>query len=98
MKHPFMAKEDQAMRCVNCGNDVNGGPVCPYCHCHPIIYGSEPYQGLRYANEPGPYGPEMSLGVLGAILLPVFPPVGITLWDIAGLSLARKWWKNRSQE
>jgi hypothetical protein len=69
--------------------------VCPFCHCNPVWFGSQPYDGLKSINEPGPYAGEMTLGVLGAVFLPVLPPVGVTLWGIAALSLVAKWCRNR---
>jgi hypothetical protein len=98
MKHPSRVKEGPAVQCVNCRNDINvGAMVCPYCHTNPILFGSEPYDGLKHINEPSPYDPEMTLGMLGAVFLPVLPPVGVVLWDMAGLSLASKWFKSRKQ-
>jgi hypothetical protein len=87
------------MRCINCQNDINPGAlVCPYCHTTPFVFGSQPYDGIKNIGEPSPHDPELTLGILGTIFLPVLPPVGVTLWGIAGLSLVTKWWKNRKQE
>jgi hypothetical protein len=87
------------MQCVNCKNEINvGGMVCPFCHCNPIVFGSEPYDGLNAINDPGPYDAEMTLGALGTVFLPVLPPVGFILWGLAGLSLVAKWCKNRKQQ
>jgi hypothetical protein len=96
MKHPSWAKEGHPVKCVNCHNEIDGAPmVCPFCHTNPIIFGSEPYDGLKHINNPGPYSPEITLGVLGAVFLPVLPPVSGVLWGLAGLSLVSKWWQRR---
>jgi hypothetical protein len=60
------------MRCVNCQHEVNpGGMVCPYCHGNPILFGTgPPYPHL------GPTSPLLTVGLIGTILLPVFPVVG----------------------
>jgi hypothetical protein len=98
MKHPSSVKKGQAVQCVNCRNEINlGAMVCPYGHANPILFGAEPYDGLKHINEPSPYDPEMTLGVLGAVFLSVLPPVGV-LWGMAGLSLASKWFKSRKQQ
>lgn len=87
------------MRCINCQNEINiGALVCPYCHTNPIIFGSQPYDGIKGIGEPCQHDPEMTLGVLGLIAMPVLPPVGFILWGIAGMSLVTKWWRRKNEE
>jgi hypothetical protein len=96
MKHPSSVKEGRAVKCANCRNEINSGAlVCPFCHTDPGVVGSQPYAGLEHINNPGPYDPEITLGVLGTIFLPVLPPAGFILWGMAGLSLVAKWCKGR---
>jgi hypothetical protein len=87
------------MRCINCNNEINGLPlVCPYCHTNPAWFGSQPYDGVKNIGQPGPNDPEITLGLLGLFAMPLLPPVGLTLWGIAGLSLVTKWWRRKKDE
>jgi hypothetical protein len=86
------------MKCANCQSEINSGAlVCPSCHTDPIFVGSQPYDGVKNAGQPSPHDPELTLGVIGTLLLPVFPVAGASLWGLAGLSLVAKWWKNRKE-
>jgi hypothetical protein len=63
------------MQCINCASEINpGGMVCPFCHGNPIIFGSGPY--YPSISPPDDVDHATSAGLIGAILLPVFPPVG----------------------
>lgn len=61
------------IRCINCGNDVNLSPLCPYCHTNPIKPGSEPYP-----QQPEIPGSALAFVALlgGMAALPFAPIVG----------------------
>jgi hypothetical protein len=84
------------MQCVNCSNEVNTtAVVCPYCHYSPCFFGVGPYDGgpngrPHPATQPGDaIDAAMTLGVLGAATVIVFPPVGIGLLGLAGAALLK---------
>lgn len=86
------------MKCANCQGEITAGAVvCPFCHCDPAFFGSQPYDGIKNAGQPSPHDPELTLGVLGAFFLPALPPVSFTLWGLAGVSLVAKWLKGKKE-
>ncbi len=81
------------MQCVNCKNHIEpGGVVCPYCHFNPVLLGVGPYDGG--GAEPPSCGDfaEYTTGMIGTVLLPVFPVVGGLL---LGASVLYGFWKKR---
>jgi hypothetical protein len=83
-------------RCINCASEINvGAKVCPYCHLHPYdASATEPYKGILGSSGPGPpHVDPLTVGVLGALMLPVFPVVGGVL--LGGSILYGIWKRGR---
>jgi hypothetical protein len=75
------------MQCFNCRNEYNGvASVCPYCHTHPRILGSQPYSGIDPANDQSmtitPGGAMLFLVLIGIFFAFTFPPASLVCWVI----------------
>jgi hypothetical protein len=82
-------------KCIHCDSEINyGARLCPYCHLQPCNpWASEPYPPPIPAGDGDGVDP-MTVGLLGSLLLPVFPVVGGVL---LGTSIVYGIWKWATQ-
>lgn len=66
-----------SIRCLNCDSEISTvARVCPYCHLSPYDpFAPQPYPEMRRYEGRFPIDP-MAAGVLGVMMLPVFPIAG----------------------
>ncbi|MDY3556171.1 hypothetical protein R5W24_005334 [Gemmata sp. JC717] len=74
------------MRCANCQQEINVGAYqCPFCRHNPL-YPAWADKGTDEdrVHKPGPVSGTVAVTLLGLVLAPVVPVVGVPLLVIGG--------------
>jgi hypothetical protein len=78
-----------SLHCLNCGSEIStSARVCPYCHLSPYDpYATQPYAHMEERSSGGPLRVDpLTAGVIGALMLPVFPIAGAAMIGVGILA------------